>query len=321
MRTCAACFVALAVTTLCADGRVSAQSPPQSPATVSLLLDTGDGVPAGVADAVDEAVLAAVDETSCCQAPAVSPAPYLDVQLTVGCEGDTSECLSAIAQMAEVDLVIVRRLSVDASGTTTLQLISGRADAAHGVEAVQATRGAAARQELIGETRGLVRKLVGGPNEAESDVGQSPAVPGQPVASSTESAPAPLDAADSLPEDAPSETPGPVQPVTWIVGGVGVAILAAGAVVGLLASGAFDDVKKTEVQTHADADRVHSDLDAAGDQATLANVLLPVGGAVLTAGIVLLFMDLSSEPGEPSLAVAADHHGLAVTVRGRFGAY
>lgn len=280
--------------------------------TVSIFTETGDGVPNDLGPRVDDALVDAIAEDACCQPPTLSPASFVDVQLTAGCDGSTAECLGTIADMAQVQRVVVRRLTAAAGGQVRLELIANVPGSGQSVH--NATTGPAAG--LVAEVPALVASLLGDPGGAQPPPTPTPTEPRRDFTWQ-----APTAAEAGPPRNAPSSHPAPVAITptttstpdtaaigiaTWIVGGAGIASLAAGAIVGYSAASDFEDVKATPVRTRADADAVHDDVDGLGARATTANLLFVVGGAALTTGIVLLTLDLSAGGKAPETQVALE---------------
>jgi hypothetical protein len=104
--------------------------------------------------------------------------------------------------------------------------------------------------------------------------------------------------------------------VTLAVGaGVGIA----GVVVGMSAQSTFDDYKQTSVTDRTSAAAADATYNRAQSQATLANVLMPIGGALIVGGVVMLVMGLNDsghEAGSAQVAFVPSSHGGTVFVSG-----
>ncbi|MGE0788186.1 MAG: tetratricopeptide repeat protein [Sandaracinaceae bacterium] len=95
-----------------------------------------------------------------------------------------------------------------------------------------------------------------------------------------------------------------LDPAPWIVGGIGALALAAGGVLGLVATDAYGQAQNAT--THRDG----TDLERqANDLALGANIVFIVGGAVLLAGVIWLIIDLA---GSGSRSDAARRPGVVV---------
>jgi len=302
----------------------SAQGQASAPPSVTVFHDTGEEVPERVAAAIDAALIEALRASECCQEPTVSPAPYLDVQLTVGCDDTTVQCLSAIAGMANADRVVIRRVHADSAGTTTLQLVAGPVHEGREVAIVQSTQPAASRDKLAAEVPGLVDKLFAtqaAPGSSQVPAGVAPASQAaQPSDSQASERPDSAPPPEAYDERAATGRDGPrIRALTWVIAGTGLGVLIAGIAVGASASSSFDEVLATPVRTRDDADNLHSDFDSVQARATAANVLMPIGGAALATGVVLLILDLTRGPQHDEQdAVSLDVGGTSLVLNGRF---
>ncbi|HEX2675032.1 MAG TPA: hypothetical protein VHM19_00295, partial [Polyangiales bacterium] len=118
-----------------------------------------------------------------------------------------------------------------------------------------------------------------------------------------------------------------IAPLTWAALITGAVVLGVGVGMGASAHGSFSDLKATPVRTAADARRVHSDFDSIETRATVANVMMPLGGAVLGVGAVLLVLDLTKHQpnderdSEARIDVVPLRGGGALTFRSALGAW
>ena len=126
-------------------------------------------------------------------------------------------------------------------------------------------------------------------------------------------------------EDEPEETERPVLWITgWVGIGVGAAVAAAGAITGGVALDKSNELNDNCPDKNQICPEEHQDLkDSADSLAIATNVLLPVGGALAVAGVVLVI--LGRDRGEDSSGVAsigfapfASAEQAGLTVRGRF---
>lgn len=140
--------------------------------------------------------------------------------------------------------------------------------------------------------------------------------PRQAEASSDEGTLAAVDVDTSAP---PAEEGGSVLP--WVIGGIGVAALAAGAVFGVLAKGRYDDAEK-DCPSHTDCGGAA--LDASDDadlNANLSNVGFGVGLVGIGVAAVLLLTEDGTEAAgarAPVLRAGLAPGEAAVAVGGRF---
>ena len=144
--------------------------------------ETGGQIAASVTEAVDAALLRALGEVAGIRKPTLSPVDYGEVQLTVGCSDESSECLAAITHIAEADAIVVRHLIVEPDGAVALRILYF--DEAGGPTQVRAAALADHVQELAQAVPDLVRKLFEIPEPAaQSPVVAAPAA-SPPAASS-----------------------------------------------------------------------------------------------------------------------------------------
>jgi hypothetical protein len=305
--------VLAALCTLLLGGRALGQSEPapasgaREPAVKAAVLRASEGATVALADAVDGALLRDLSAIAGIDSPAVSPIDYAEIQLTVGCSDEGRACLSSIAKLAQVDAVVVRKLTVGPQSATLSLTHFDATSADEPARAEQTFPSADLDEALVAAVPALVRKLFGIP---------------EPVPAAAD-APAPAtgpSAAGVTPSTADPEDEGGVGPLTWVVLGAGVATLAGGVIVGLGAKSDFDDYKAIEVQDSADAERARAKYDDADSGGTLATILIPAGGALIALGVTLLVLDLSaSGPEETSVAIAPLEGGALLSLRGSLG--
>jgi hypothetical protein len=301
--------MALCVWTLL-PGAVLAQSSaneataPASALRVAVLRAT-QGEAGELANAVDGALLRDLGVLAGIENPTVSPIDYAEIQLTVGCSDEGRECLAAIAQMVQVDAVVVRHLVVEA-GKSTLTLVHYDATASdEPAHAEQIAEGPDASQALVAAVPTLVRRLFGIPE---------PVV----AAPAPEVAPGPTPASTSATAQ-PKDSGARIAPWTWAALGVGAAVLATGIVFGLSAESSYDAFKHTKIDSLDATKHADSKLSDANSKGTLATVLIPSGAAVLALGATLLVLDLNAGERAPQVSLAPLPGGAFVSVRARAG--
>ncbi len=116
------------------------------------------------------------------------------------------------------------------------------------------------------------------------------------------------------PEQQPEEPmppPKTVNPVPWVIAGVGALLLGSAAITGSLANGRHDDALATDV--HADRVRL---ADEADNLALITNVNLAIGGVFLLAGGIWGVIDLTSGGGDDDLSLRIGPGQLSLS--GRF---
>jgi hypothetical protein len=264
-----------------------------------------EGDASAIASDVDGALLRDLAAIAGIENPTVSPIDYAEIQLTVGCSDEGRQCLSSIAQLVEVDAVVVRHLSVQ-PGQLDLTLMYFDATASDEPARVdQGFAGSDAGERAVAAVPTLVRKLFGVP---EPVVAASPVPVVEPTVLRGEPAPAPANAH----ADQGSPTVGAL---TWITLACGAGVLAGGIVLGASAQSSFDGYKNFELKSMADVARANSKLDGAKSKALAADVMMPAGAAILALGGVLLALDLMRDDKAPSLAVIPIRGGALLSVR------
>jgi len=234
--------------------------------------------------------------------PAVS---FSDLQLAVGCLGETNECFSAIAAQLGVQAMVLTNVQVLGTETiVTVSFVDTREAAAPG-QVVRRASGEGAEQEILDAIEGMLRELFDLPEpEPPPEILMAPSVPA---------------VRDPQPRDqAPTGSSFPIVPV--IVMGAGVAIAGTGAIFGLLASGSESDYESAPTTTAADVDHALDLQSTAESQAMMANILLAVGAGTIATGIVLLFvMDSGDEESPVAVAPVVGPGAFGLSITGRFG--
>lgn len=268
--------------------RPAAAQPPRARGDriATVVLRSTDGISFAVADAVDSALIHALESTAGLPDPAVSPIELEEIQLTAGCRANTRECFRTIARTIRADSLVVRELALASDGNARLRLAfyDSATDAPSAVE----------RSFDPGSARAGARAV-------------------EPAIRELFHIPAPV-VARVVPDD------GGIGAHTWITLGAAGVLLAGGTVMGVLAAAAHDDYLGTPVDTTADADRAAERLQTAQDRSLAANVLFGVGAAAAIAGAALLAIDLDLLGPSSEAIVAPVAGGGVVAVRGELEA-
>jgi hypothetical protein len=246
------------------------------------VLRTTQGDAGELADRVDGALLRDLSSLAGIDNPTVSPIDYAEIQLTVGCSDEGRQCLSAIAQMVQVDAVVVRHLVVTPSRVTVTLTHFDATASDEPARAEQMSEGADAGKTAVDAVPSLVRRLFGIP-EPISAAAAANAAPGsgQPAGANGTTAATPTDGG------------GKIGVLTWVTLAAGSGLLASGLVVGASAQSSFDDFKKTDIKTATDAMRANTKFDSVKSQALVANILIPSGAAVMALAAALFVFDLT----------------------------
>jgi hypothetical protein len=236
----------------------------------------------------------------------VTARPGMDlgaVQLAIDCVGETPACLRAVASQTGVQILIAPAIErTDKELVLTLLYFDALGD---------------------GELRRVVHRQEGG----KLDQATLDAVPGMlrelfGLAAPASAAPAPGAQPETAaqPEGAQAKRPSLLGPL--IVGGAGVALLAAGLVAGAVMKGTQSDYAKLPVTTKLQAQAASDKLKSGQGQARAANVLLGVGAAAMALGGIWLALELGKPeetPPQTALApvLAPGMVGLTFSSRGR----
>jgi hypothetical protein len=249
----------------------------------------------GVGEAVDRLLRTRLDALEVVD---VSGTPLLDLpdlQLAVGCIGETAECLAAVAGQLEVQLLITPALlRAGDELVLTVSVFDARDGSIENV--ARRASGDDAGTELLDQLDTMLRDLFG--------------LPPAPVV-------APIGPVGGDDDDGPG-----LSPVPFVVMGAGAAMLVSAAVIGSRSANNEDDYRDTVAMTEAEVDALIDLRDKAERQARAANALFAIGGAAAATGLVLLLvMRGGDDDEEPSIAVApaAGPGGGGLVLSGRLG--
>jgi hypothetical protein len=260
------------------------------PPTAAVLQTTAsDGRDAGTAGSIERVVRARLDALTVVRVTGTPALGLADLQLAVGCMGETAACLRAVAEQVGVDALILSHLDRAGDG---LMLTITHFDARQGKRSsvVRRDRGPGAANRLVGGVDAQLRELFKLP---------------PPVARE---------------DGAGLEGDRGRSPLPFVVLGTGVAALAAGGVLGFVSRRTHDDYASTEVRTVADAEHAQSLLARSERQARAAHALFGVGGGLVLTGVVLLVV-MRPRREEPGVAVtpALGPTVVGLQLSGRFG--
>lgn len=275
---------------------------PDRPSTAVLRPVVSDGGDARLAGAVERVLRARLDGLDVVDVASTPALGLSDLQLAVGCVGESDACLEAVAEQVGVDALLLSTLDgADDTRVLTVTFFDarrGRRDAA-----IQREAGPGAGNRILEGIDGLLRELFDLP------------IPDDPAA-----APSLASGLEATDADQ-SETGGP-SALPFVLAGVGVAGLATGAALGFVARRTENDYAGMPVDTAADAERAGHLLDKSRRQARAAYAMLGVGGALAVGGLILHFVMRNRESEEPpDLAVlpSLGPGGAGLHVAGRFG--
>jgi hypothetical protein len=267
----------------------------EQPTTAVLQPATSHSDDARLAGAVERVLRAHMDDLDVVTVAGTPALGLSDLQLAVGCVGETDSCLQAVAEQIEVEALLLSSIDrADDALVLTVTFFDARDGGRQSAMRREEGRGAANR--LLEGIDPLLRELFGlpapvGPARAASDIEDEPARSGRPA-------------------------------LPWVVAGVGLAGLITGGALGFVARGTENDYAAVTVDTAADAERAGNLFDKSRRQARAAHAMLGVGGALVVGGIVLLFVMGGSEDEEPrdlTVLPSVGPDGAGLHLAGRFG--
>ena len=261
--------------------------------TASLLSTaTAEGVRAGVGGAVDRMLRTKLEALDVVDVRGAVALDISEVQLALGCIGETPECLSQVAGQVEVQVLVLPNL--DRAGDA-LVLSIARFDAQSGdlARVQRRAEGEDAETAILDTIDGALRELFGLPPPVEE-----PGVSG-----------------GSNGRTATPREPQLVGPI--VVTSVGAAALIGGIVAGVLFQGEADAYADVEIENLQDVGIAEGHRQSAEDLAIAANVLFVTGGIVMGAGLVWLVVELATGGGSSGTALVPilgpEVAGLAVS--------
>jgi hypothetical protein len=267
------------------------------------VLRAAEGEPGALAGSIDGAMLRSLSDLAGIESPTVSPVDYSEIRLTVGCSDEGSACLASIAQMLEVDAVVVRRLRVEPKRVTLGLLHFDARSQDEPALAETAAEPAQADRALVAAVPSLVRAVFRIPEPV------APA-PAREVEASEAQASTPSRALGRR-----AEVRNQVSVLTWITLAAGTGVLVAGLAMGASADSQFQRFEALDIQSRADAERADALFDSTEARALIANVLMPGGAVVMAVGAALLVLDLTEESAPAALAVQPVPGGALLSLR------
>lgn len=256
------------------------------------LLRTTQGDAGAAAEAIDGALLRDLSGIAGIDRPTVSPIDYAEIQLTVGCSDEARQCLSSIAQMVQVDAIVVRRLVVEPNRARLEIVYLDTTASDEPARAEQIGEGSDPAGGLAASVPSLVRRLFGIPEPVAAAAPEAERGPAHETVAAAET------------DTTPRAESGGVGPLTWVALGAGAAALGVGVVLGISANGSNDDYQSAPVDTEEEREAALEKLDAAKGKGIAATILIPTGAALLALGATLLIIDLSGGGDESGAEVA-----------------
>jgi hypothetical protein len=263
--------------------------------TPSVLVIAAPAKPGSAEADVTEAVRDALAENSEVKLLPPSPLDLDAVQLAIDCTEESAHCMAEIATRMEADIVVIPSLKARTS-SLELQLRCFK-QGSRVTTAMRKQAGTQLDSTLLDAVPGMLHEVLGlRASQTELAEASEP----EPVALS-EPEPAGEEAqARAQADDAAGDLPlGPV-----LLGGGGLALVAAGIVAGVMANASEDEYASRTIDTIEQAKQADAVREQGESEALAANVLLGVGaGALIAAGIWYVLDDGTERP--PSLARAS----------------
>ena len=262
----------------------SAQDEP--PAASLLRTSTAEGVRGGYGGAIDRIVRTRLDSLDVVRIRGSVALDVSEVQLALGCVGETPECLGQVAEQLSVDVLLLPNLD-RAGDELILSVAAFRVSSGDLTRVVRRASGDDAETQLLDAVDGLLRELFGlppvEPDEAREH-GDGHGEQGDTVGDG---------------EIAPDLTPPPAEPAIAgpaIVMGVGAAAMIGGVVTGVLFLDEEEGYREVP-QSAADVADRDAHRESAETLALTTNILFIAGGAVAAAGVVWLVVELAGGGG------------------------
>jgi len=225
----------------------------------------------------------------------LSPTPYSDIELAVGCQGATDACVQRVAQIMGSDWLLVRELRQTGEGKLLLTLT-----AQDGARMETKRAEATLSPTLLDEPARVVPQLI------ESLYGS-----GLGTRSSA-------DAGD----DSKASGARPLRIVGFSALGASSALLASGVAMAIVAHGDHQNYAHTDVQDAASAQHANDLLNDARRRTAVARTLIISGAVVGVSGAAFLLWDSLRERSHPSrlaLSVQAGPAGGFLALSGPIG--
>ncbi len=298
LRALFACSLLASVAVVAAPARAQ-----ERPGAALLQTSRSRGVEEGTAGAFDRMIRQRIDALDVVRVDGSIALDLEQLQLALGCMGETVSCLEAVSNEVGAPIVIVPALNRAGTELVATLLLFDIRDGAQRRVTRQAS-GETAPTQILESVDGMLRELFGLPAATVvEDEGGDP---------DPEPDPEPV-----VPE--PIARPG-LSPIPFVLIGTGAAALIAGVVVGAMSQSSADEYRATMPTTTAQVDAALATLSRAETEALAANVLMIAGG-VLAAGGVVWLLAAGNEDGSSPLAaapvVAPGYAGIALT--GTFG--
>jgi hypothetical protein len=280
---------------------VQAAAAQELPSAAVLEAQASSNVEEGTSGAVDRMVRARLDRLNVVRTTSGVSLDLSEVQLALGCAGETAECLAPVADELDARLLLIPHLDGVADRLVLTLTLFDREDGSLR-RAVREATGENARTQILDAIDAQLREIF-----------ELPAAPRE----------------TTDPEEGPGEpAPEPQGPslIPLFVGIGGLAVIGVGTGVGFAAMGAYDTYRDARPTTPDEVDRAQEDFASAESLAITADVLFAVGGAVAIAAAIWFIVEITSQrapentPGGPiAIAPFFDAHSVGLALRADWG--
>lgn len=228
-----------------------------------LATQAAEGVSAGDADSLGRMIRARLDGLDVVQATSGVALDLSEVQLALGCVGESAECLTPVAEELDVRFLLIPHLD---GGEAELMLTLTLFDRQEASISRVVRQGDHA--ELLDAVDGQLRELFGLPALANPDPDPDP---------------------DPTPVPPPSSE---LSPWPFVVMGVGALAIGVGVGFGVAFLGADDEYASADPMTPDQARAAQDAFARAETFAITADVLFVAGGAIAAGGLAWLIVEL-----------------------------
>lgn len=268
--------------------RAEAQANP----TATVLATQRTGVDEGTGAAFDRTVRARLDALDVVEVQGAVTLDLEQIQLALGCMGETTACLAQVATEMSSDIILVPSLATAGETLQATILIFDARDSTIRRTTREAS-GHDASSQILGNVEGMLREAFGLPAAVARVEG-----PGGPSVT--------------------PPSPG-LSPVPFVLLGIGAAALIGGGIAGGLYL-ADADLYMQPIETAAQRDELDVIRDR-GNAEGLASTILLIGGGVLAAAGVVWLLAAGNEDGSSPLALVPmiSPEGGTLTLQGSFG--
>lgn len=264
-----------------------------APVTATILQSQRTGVAEGLGAAFDRTLRSRLDALHVVDTAGAVALDLEQIQLALGCMGETTECLSGVATETGVTIVLVPSLAQAGATTQATVLLFDSRDSTMR-RAVREATGDDAEAQLLAGTEGLLRELFGLPAVSVEDEPDVVPTPTQPAVA--------------------------LSPVPFVLIGAGAAALVGGIIAGVLSTSDADAYARARPTTNAEVDAMLSLFSRAETEALAANVLYVAGGLLVAAGVVWELAAGREDGSSPlSLAPSVGPGSVGLALGGSFG--